>query len=277
MIHIEENQRAMVLGPHVIDELCLLPNMKEKVAFMIEIAKSLDIHGCITGSCFLPGFDPDVWGSTPDVDVFVYSEDDLVHAISLAMETLCMTPGTGSSRSEKQERWKIERLFENGLNYKTGLVTYKFNAAGVVLNFSYKMRKLMGRWCPISTAPDVLMSFDMSIVMQAYDIKSHVKFDLRPDNVPLTTAIVNPLRKQDTMMWTVAKWVRQFDRVVKYYNRGFDTRPVARTYIKWIDECIEAGCLFDSEESIEAFEKFGNEFLQKRAMIADWLEEHEED
>lgn len=275
MIHVEE--RELVDIHDVPAQLDGYKTMKDKIGKLVQVAKSLPIHGCVTGSCFLPGFDPDAWGSTPDVDVFVYSEDDLVHAITLATEVMNMTPGTGSKRSEMQERWKIDRLYENGLNYKTGLSTYKFYASGVVINFSYKMRKIMGRWCPIATAPDVLMSFDMTIVMQAYDIQSCVHFDLRPDNVPVTTAIVNPLRKQDTMMWTVAKWVRQFDRVVKYYARGFDTRPVARTYIKWIDECIEAGCLFDSEASIDAFEKFGDEFLQKRAQIADWLEEHEED
>lgn len=273
MIHVEEPRPIRI--DDIGKELCSLEHTKDKLELLVKAAKSMDIHGCITGSCFLPTFVPDAWGSQPDVDVFVYSENDLVRAITLAMDVMKMQPGTGGHRSEMQERWKIERLFENGINYKSGLVTYKFNAAGVVLNFSYKMRKLMGRWCPIASATDVLMSFDMSIVMQAYDIQSHVHFDLRPDNVPVTMAIVNPLRKQDTMMWTVAKWVRQFDRVVKYYNRGFDTRPVARTYIQWIDECLEAGCLFDSEASTEAFERFGDEFLQKREMIAEWLEEHE--
>ena len=274
MIHVEEPVMLELAPMHDMLEGC--DTLGEKVKQAIHICKALDIHGCITGSCFLPGFDPDLWGSTPDLDIFVYSEDDLIRAITLAKDVLKMQPGTGSKRSEAQETWKIERLYENGVNWKTGLSTYKFYCDGIILNFSYKMRKIQGRWCPIATAPDVLMSFDMSIVMQAYDIKSHVHFDLRPDNVPATTAIVNPLRKQDTMMWTVAKWIRQFDRVVKYYDRGFDTRPVARTYIRWIDECIEAGCLFDSEASTEAFERFGEEFLQARARIADWLEAKED-
>ena len=137
--------------------------------------------------------------------------------------------------------------------------------------------KKAGRWIPLTNAPSVLESFDMSIVLQAYDIRSGVMFDLRPDNVPVTTAIPNPLRDHDCVMWTVAKWVRQFDRVVKYYNRGFDTRPMARFYLDMIDQCIEAGCLFDSEESTTAFASFSEEFLEKRKVIADWLDEHEED
>ena len=117
----------------------------------------------------------------------------------------------------------------------------------------------------------------MSIVLQAYDIESRIMYDLRPKDVPVTTAIPNPMREQDGMMWTVSKWVRQFDRVVKYYNRGYDTRPMAQFYLDMIDQCIEAGCLFDSEESQTAFTNFSEEFLAKRAIIADWLEEHEED
>lgn len=276
MIHVE---KEIKFKPGITMHEALEPcsSMLEKIDTAIMVVKDMPIRGCITGSCFLPGFDPDAWGSTPDVDVFVYSEADLVRAITFAEHALKMKPGTGSERSEKQERWKIGRLFKSGLNYKLGITTYKFYSDGVVLNFTYKMTKEHGRWVPITDAPGVLRSFDMSIVLQAYDIESHIMYDLRPDNVPVTTAIPNPMRDHDCVMWTVSKWVRQFDRVVKYYSRGFDTRPMAEFYLKMIDECIDAGCLFDSDESHEAFDAFSEEFLAKRAVIADWLEDHKED
>lgn len=276
MIHVEKFS-DLTLGFKMSEYLCTSSTKKEKIEMAIEVIKNMPINGCITGSCWLPGFDPDAWGSTPDVDVFVYSEADLIKAIDYTMYQLKMKPGTGSDRSEQQERWKLDRLQKNGINYKLGITTYKFNCDGVIINFTYKQAKQHGRWIPITNAPSVLMSFDMSIVMQAYDIKSRVMFDLRPDNVSPTTAIPNPLRDHDCVMWTVSKWVRQFDRVVKYYNRGYDTRPMARFYLDMIDQCIEAGCLFDSEESQTAFTNFSEEFLAKRAIIADWLEEHEED
>lgn len=275
MIHVENHGQLLLLPME--NYFKTASTTKEKIEIAINVVKSMPIRGCITGSCFLPGFDPDAWGSTPDVDVFVYSEADLVRACTLAEYTLNMKPGTGSDRSEKQERWKLGRLFKNGLNYKLGITTYKFYCDGVVLNFTYKMSKEHGRWVPITDAPGVLRSFDMSIVLQAYDIESKIMYDLRPDNVPVTTAIPNPMRDHDCVMWTVSKWVRQFDRVVKYYSRGFDTRPMAEFYLKMIDECIDAGCLFDSEESHEAFDTFSEEFLAKRAIIADWLEDHKED
>lgn len=276
MIHIDEFEQWDELEP-MENYLKAGDCLYEKVMIAIDVVKHLPINGCITGSVFLPGFDPDTWGSTPDVDIFVYGEDDLVKAITLAEHALKMKPGTGTDRSADQERWKISRLMMNGLNYKIGITTYKFYCDGVILNFTFKQEKKQGRWVPITSAPEVLASFDMSIVMQAYDIRTHVMFDLRPDNVDPKIATPNPLRQADHMMWTVAKWVRQFDRVVKYYNRGFDTRPMARFYLDMIDQCIEAGCLFDSEESQQAFTSFTEEFLEKRNIIADWLEEHEED
>lgn len=277
MIHVNDEGVKLSAGLTMHEYLHDAGSIKNKINRMIEVVKMMPVRGCITGSCFLPGFDPDAWGSIPDVDVFVYSEADLVRACTYAEYALKMKPGTGSERSEKQERWKLGRLFKNGLNYKLGITTYKFNSDGVVLNFTYKMTKEHGRWVPITDAPGVLRSFDMSIVLQAYDIESRIMYDLRPDNVPVTTAIPNPMRDHDCVMWTVSKWVRQFDRVVKYYSRGFDTRPMAEFYLKMIDECIDAGCLFDSDESHKTFDAFSEEFIAKRAVIADWLEDHKED
>ena len=249
--------------------------LKEKISRTIEVLKTLPINGCITGSCLLPVFEPDEWGSTPDVDVFVYGETELVRAVTIAQYALDMTPGTGSQRSKEQEEWKLNRLFESGVNYKIGITTYKFFCDGVVINFTFKQMKNHGSWVPIISAPEVLRSFDMSILMQGYDIKQHVFYDMRGEDV--FVARPNPLRNQDCVMWTVQKWIRQFDRVVKYYGRGYDTRPMAEFYLKMIDQCIEVGCLFDSTESNELFESMSKEFLEKRAVIADWYDEHKED
>lgn len=274
MIHVD-NKPILDINTSMSEHLKGLKTKKDKIERAIDVAKSLPINGCITGSCFLPGFDPDEWGSIPDVDVFVYSEYDLIKAINIAEHCLKMKPGKGSDISEKQERWKIDRLYQSGTNKKFGITTYSFESDGIILNFTYKMKKLVDRFVPVSSAPDVLMSFDMSIVMQGYDIATRVMFDLRPDDVLVTTAVPNPLRRKDCMTWTVAKWIRQFDRVVKYYDRGFDTRPMAQFYIDMIDDCIEQGVIFEScrEDTESAF----TEFSEARNVISDWLEAHKED
>ena len=173
---------------------------REKIASAIDLVKTLPIDGCITGSCLLPGFDPDSWGTTPDIDVFVFGETELVSAISLAIHGLKMTPGKGTERTRRQENWKLARLKQAGLNYKLGITTYTFWCEGVMLNITFKQRKFHGRWIPILSTPDVLQSFDMSIVMQGYDIRHHVMYDMRTGDPYVATP--NPLRDHDCVMWT---------------------------------------------------------------------------
>lgn len=278
MIHVDKGNKIEFSDIKPMDSyLGGLDSLKGKAAAVIDVLKTIDINGCITGSCLLPNFDPDAWGGTPDIDVFVYSRDELVRATMLAQTALKMRPGIGDKKSEKQEAWKLKRLQESGLNNKIHLTTYKFYSSGVIINFTYKEDKIIDRWIPCCNAASVLMSFDMSIIMRAYDIKQRVMWDLRPDDVPWNVAVPNPLRKDDHMIWTVAKWIRQFDRVPKYYSRGFDTRPVAQFYLDMIDECIAAGCLFDSEESEELFASMSEEFLKVRERIQEWLDAHKED
>jgi hypothetical protein len=52
---------------------------------------------------------------------------------------------------------------------------------------------------------------------------------------------------------------------------------MAKFYIEMIDECIDAGCLFDSEESHDMFENYAKEFKVQREKISKWYEEHKED
>ena len=188
-------------------ELVGTTTLREKVTAAIALVKTLPIDGCITGSCLLPDFDPEGWGTTPDVDVFVFGENELVSAIEMARYALKMVPGSGTERTHQQEEWKLARLKQAGLNHKIGITTYKFFCEGVILNLTFKQRKFHGRWVPILDAPGVLQSFDMSIVMQGYDIKHHVLYDMRVGDPKV--AVPNPLRDHDCVMWTVAKWVRQ--------------------------------------------------------------------
>lgn len=251
-------------------------SIESRTLATINILKQLPINGCITGSCWLDDYDPEIWGS--DIDVFVYSEPDLRGAIHFITRDLKMEPGNGTDRSKKQEKIKLDMLFMNySLNHKTGITTYKFNYDGVIVNISYKKTKICGQYIPLINCPSVLMSFDMSIVMQGYDIRTHTFFDMRPENVDSHTAIPNPLRDHNCSMWNVDKWVRQFDRVIKYYNRGYDTRPMAEFYLKMIDKVIEEGYVFDNSAGQEAFKMFSEEFIEKREIIQAWLDEHKED
>ena len=244
--------------------------LTQKIRTTINVLKAQDIRGCITGSTLLDE-DFDLWDSIPDIDVFVYSSAEMLHTCAVLEYRLGMTPGKGSERSNKQEVWKLERLRKSGPSRKLPVDTHSFYFDGVIVNVTIKSHHNR----PYDSIHEILGSFDMSIIMKGYDIHRHFWLDLRFGDPRI--AYPNIMRDMDCVMWNVAKWTRQFDRVVKYYNRGYDTRPMAEFYLKMIDECIEAGCLFDSEASQDAYNSFTEEFSKKRQVIAEWLKEHKED
>lgn len=252
-------------------------SLKEKIDITVKEVMKMPIDGCITGSYWLDNYDPELWSCTPDVDLFVFGEGDLHEAIVFAEYTMGMTPGTGTERSEQQEREKLRMFRESGVNRKVGITTFKFNTDGVILNVTFKMARIKGKLEPLSSTYEVLRSFDMTMVMQGYDLRSHSLIDMRPNPNNNNVVYPNPLRDHHCTAWTIDKWIRQFDRVVKYYDRGYDTRPVAQFYIDMIDECLRIGSIFDSEKAQKNFEDYVPEFVEKRAAMVEWLKEHEDD
>ena len=247
--------------------------LTEKIKETIEIIKTMDINGCITGSSLLD-VDFDTWESVPDIDVFVYNEYQLQHAVDMFMHN-------GFEPLNNGEIWKIDRLHNEGVNRKMPLTTIKLKRDEVIVNLTWK-------WSRTSLF-GVLQSFDMSIIMRGIDIPTGCEIDLRcgwpgmvkqdpkglwsPDP---NVAYPNPLRKQDADMYTVEQWVRQFDRCIKYWNRGFDTRPMAQFYIDLITSVIEKGKLFSTERADEAFNEFVEVYTPVRQTMIDWLDARKE-
>ena len=248
--------------------------MKEQMDEVIELLKTTDINGCITGSSMIDG-DYDSWTSVPDVDVFVYTKPQLQYAVNLLMFKHGFEPVT------KGESWKLNRINNYEQKKKMPLSTVKLQRHGIVVNITWKDGK--------NNLFAVLSSFDMSIIMVGYDIRKHVLLDLRagwhgmvredPDNrwsTDVKVAYPNPLRDQDVDMYGVGMWVRQFDRVIKYWNRGYDTRPMAKFYIKLIDGVLDNGKLFETDKSEAAFKDFKDTYEPLRERMVKWLEDKED-
>lgn len=250
-------------------------SLTQEIHDTIDMLKQTDIYGCITGSSMIPDVNFDEWESAPDIDVFVYYEPQLVDAMCLLMYK------HGFEMLSAGEEWKRDRVRTRGSHKKEILQTVKLRKGDVIVNITYKPGK--------NKLTDVLSSFDMSIIMIGYDIRKKITVDLRrawPGMVPedelhrwstsTKVAVPNPLRDQDVDMYGVAMWVRQFDRVIKYWNREFDTRPMARFYIELIDGVIERGRLFDTERSIESYDEFYDTYMPLRDKMVQWLNDKEE-
>lgn len=254
-----------------ITEDCGCETLDGKIRWAIKVLQQQDINGCITGSTLLE-CDFNLWDKAPDIDIFVYTEQELIHAISILEHKLGMKPGKGTEQSNRQEEWKLSRLRKYGgttkkFNLTTASLYANIGDDTIVVNVTNKKN--------CENMLQVLGSFDMSIIMRGYDIKNHFWLDIRTE--PVNVAQPNLLRSHDAELWTVSKWIRQWDRVIKYYNRGFDTRPMAEFYLELIDKALEGGELFTTEKGKETYEQFAAEFLQVKSVIEEWLEEHKED
>ena len=247
----------------------------ENIRAVQEILKQTGINGCITGSSML-NEDFDLWDEVPDVDVFVYEEAGLMHLADMLEFRYGMEPATDG------ERWKLNRIRTKGSQRNAALSTIKMkDKNGILVNITWKKGK--------NTMASVLASFDMSIIMIGYDIKHRFGQDFRTgasagvydDRDHLWSddprvAVPNPLRDQDVDMYGTEMWVRQFDRVIKYWNRGFDTRKMAEFYIELIDGVIAAGKLFQSEKADAAYNGFVTTYEPLRDKMKAWLDDKKE-
>ena len=77
-------------------------------------------------------------------------------------------------------------------------------------------------------------------------------------------------------MYGAEMWIRQFSRCIKYWERGFDTRPMAEFYIRLIDQVIEDGQLFATKTSEERYQDFVDEFEPLKQKMIEWLKDKED-
>lgn len=235
--------------------------MKEQLDNAIALIKTLDIDGCITGSALLDYF-PD---SKQDVDVFVYSEA----AFTKLLYTLKFNPMF--LVVDKLEQWKMEDWCNSsykGSIKKIGLVTIKFvYNLSIDVNIIYKEKN--------HTIFDVLSTFDLDIIAKGYDLKTKKILDLSENKGEKiakwnkwNNAFYNP------NIWAVSRILRQFDRVIKYHNRGYNTDDVALKYIEILKGMLEYENIFTSEKVDEKVlsVKTNSKILIK--ILEKWLIDH---
>lgn len=248
--------------------------LTDKIHEVIEELKDSGINGCITGSSMIPDVNFDEWEQAPDIDVFVYSEMQLLHASDVLMMKY------GFELLNAGEDWKFDRVCNKGAQGNAYLTTLKLQRDGVVVNITYKKWK--------HNIFNVLSSFDMSCIMIGYDIPFGWGVDMRTKDIKVfddrydrwsddpNVSVPNPMRKQDVDMYGTGMWVRQFDRVIKYWNRHIDTRPMARFYIKLINDVIHKGKLFNTDKSDAAYQEFITTYEPLRDKMVQWLKDKED-
>ena len=232
-----------------------------------QLAES-DIDGCITGSLFGEVTDFDEWDQKPDIDVFCYSREAQCYAVGYLMNKMGLVPKGDRPEFTAGEESKIGSLLHGG--YGRGkLITLKFGCDDddVIVNVSVKNHR--GQMC--NTVGAVLGTFDMSIIMKGYDILDALGVS---ESDPMT-AIPNQFRFYNYATWEVARYLRQWERVLKYSGRGYDMLPLAKFYKLMIDKTIDNGKMFKTENYGQAYDAFVEDYSALASTIDNWIKEHE--
>lgn len=233
--------------------------MKEHIDYIVEYLKQQPIKGCITGSALLGYFDGQ------DVDLFVYDEKSftkILFNLQYNSSFLILDP---------LEQWKLDQFINKEYNNKAkfGITTIKF-----VYNTCIDVNIIFKKNC--NNIFSVLSSFDIDIICKGYDIETRQYLDLT-EKLPGNQATWNRWNTNfyDPELWQIGRILRQLERVIKYYKRGYNTDPVCIKYIELIDDLQKFQDIFNSNNFSENLKirKSNSKIVKEICTI--WLKTHE--
>lgn len=236
--------------------------MKEQQQKLIDYIKTIQVKGCITGSCLLPDY-----YEKSDVDIFLYDSASFIKLYY----TLRLNPMF--TILDPLELWKASMIetkdFANNKHH-TGVTTIK-----LVYNTCIDINIILKKNC--TNIFSVLSSFDMDLISKGYDLESKQYLDLSGDSV--STKIVNFNKWnpefQSTEIWSISRILRQLERCFKYYKRGYNTDAVINKYIELINTLQEFQSVFNSENFNEKLKVTQENTLIIKRLCELWLKTHE--
>lgn len=232
--------------------------MQEHFENAIKILKKQEIDGCITGSCML-GFQPE-WQQ--DIDIFTYNKSSFTKLLFF------MHYNPMFLILDKLEEHKFqEYINEDKSSLKQlGLITIKFKYNLLVdVNVIYKERH--------HNCFDVISNFDLDLIATGYDIKTGKTLCLRE-----TTGKEGSWNKWNTAFykpdfWSIKRLLRQFERVVKYTNRGYDLSTVTDKYISIVEEIISQENYYKTEKGTKFYNDTIEQFEVVLKILQTWKKE----
>lgn len=232
--------------------------MREQIENVIEYIKTLEVNGCITGSCLLDYFD------NQDVDIFIYDKNNYTKLLyALYYNDMFVL-------ADNKEKWKFNQftLIDKD-KYKTPVMSIVF-----LYNTCVRVNIILKQ-----NATDifsVLSSFDMNIICKGYDIKTKQVLDLTGDSTKTKIVDWNRWNPQfyDWTAWSVRKILRQIDRCPKYHERGYNTDNMIRKYIEIMDETKNIENVFESESFSEQLKELHQQTDALKGFCKLWLDTH---
>jgi hypothetical protein len=228
--------------------------MKEHINNAIEILKNQDINGCITGSCLLDYFEGQ------DIDLFTYDKSSF-NKLLFFMKYNSMFQILDPLEQHKFDEYINE---EKSSLDSIGLVTIKFKYNLLVdINVIYKKFN--------KNCFDVISNFDLDIIATGYDIKTGKILSLREtEGMKGTWNKWNTAFYKKNDFWSVKRLLRQFERVVKYTERGYDLTEVTNKYIQIVEDIIKIENYYKTEKGTKFFEENMKQFEIVHKILNIW-------
>lgn len=214
---------------------------------VLNILKQQDIDGCITGSIML-GFQKD-WKDQQDIDLFCYDKPSFNKLLFF------MHYNPMFQILNNLEKYKFDEFVNSDKSSldSIGLITIKFKY-NLLIDVNVVLKKFQ------NNIFDVLSNFDLDIIAQGYDIKTKRTLSLRE-----TTNLNGTWNKWNKSFynpnqWECKRFLRQFLRICKYTERGFDLTSVTDKYISMIEEILSKDNVYTSQRGVSFYEKTQKEF-----------------
>ena len=230
--------------------------MKEQIDNAVTILKDLDINGCITGSVLLDYFEG------ADIDVFVYDKSSFNKLLFF------MHYNPLFNILDPLEQHKFDEYINEDKSSldSIGLITIKFKY-NLCIDVNIVFKKFH------KNIFDVLSNFDLDIIANGYDIKTGNFLSLRT-----TTGLEGTWNRWNTSyykcnLWSCKRLLRQFSRVVKYTERGYNLESVTDKYISLIEEILDKDNIYKTEKGTIFYEKTQKEFEIVLKILQVWQKE----
>lgn len=235
--------------------------MIEHINYVIKYLKGQSIKGCITGSCLLGEYYDGM-----DVDLFVYDEKSFNKIL------FDLNYNKDFQILDKLEAWKLDQFLTKEYNNKSsfGITTIKF-----MYNTCIPVNIILKSGC--KNIFSVLSSFDMNVISVGYDIETKQFLDLSEGSTKTKIVSWNKWNTNfyDPELWQISRLLRQLERVIKYYKRGFNTDAVCVKYIELIDDVQKFQNIFDSNNFSEKLEIRKKNTKIVKQICEVWLKTHE--
>lgn len=227
--------------------------MKKQIENAIELIKKQKFDGCITGSCLLDYFEGQ------DIDIFCYNENSFTKIINFFHYNPLFLI------LDKLEQYKFDEYIDKGKSSLDRLnlisIKFKYNLC-IDINVIYKkyQKDVFG----------VISNFDFDIVACGYDIQTGKTLSLRETTgKECTWNKWNPFYS-NLDVWNVRRLLRQFDRVIKYTNRGYNMASVVDKYIEMTESIIEMDNIYKTERGNKYYNDTKEQFKILLKILQVW-------